>query len=269
MRKLFLSLLFTSFFIPVHGVDNLRSPDIRSLGMGGNVVTQSVLFNPALINHRDSKSIHLEYFNRFKLKEASTISGSFYYPNSWLSAGVDISVFGYDKYREMMVRLISGKRLSEQWSLGIGVQYSFLQAELLESTRSRLSTDLGITFTPIDKLLIGMLIMNLPSVYMGDKMIDIEYFKSYLIQIGFQWEFINNMLIAGSAGTTDTETVVGNLGIEYTAFDSFRIRAGVQTASFLPSLGVGYSFSMFTIDAAVVYHSVLGMSTGVGLSISF
>lgn len=45
------------------------------------------------------------------LKELGTMSGSFYYPNQLLSVGVDISVFGFDKYREMMVRVLGGKRL--------------------------------------------------------------------------------------------------------------------------------------------------------------
>ena len=89
-----------------------------------------------------------------------------------------------------MVRVLGGKRLGEQWALGLGVHYSFLQTDLLENTRSRLSTDLGITFSPIDKLLIGMLIMNLPSVSIGDKDIEIEDFNYYLIQISFQWEII-------------------------------------------------------------------------------
>ena len=59
------------------------------------------------------------------LKELGTMSGSFYYPNQLLSAGVDISVFGFDKYREMMVRVLGGKRLGDQWALGLGVLYSF------------------------------------------------------------------------------------------------------------------------------------------------
>lgn len=66
------------------------------------------------------------------LKELGTMSGSFYYPNQLLSAGVDISVFGFDKYREMMVRVPVGKRLGDQWALGLGVHYSFLQTDLLE-----------------------------------------------------------------------------------------------------------------------------------------
>lgn len=191
------------------------------MGMGGNVATQSILFNPALIVDKDKKSIHLEYFNRYMLKELGTMSGSFYYPNQLLSAGVDISVFGFDKYREMMVRVLGGKRLGDQWALGLGVHYSFLQTDLLENTRSRLSTDIGITFSPIDKLLIGMLIMNFPSVSIGDKDIEIEDFNYYLIQISFQWEIINSLLITGSVGTENENLVVGNFGLEYTAFDSF------------------------------------------------
>ena len=262
MKYLLLSLFAGVFSLYVHGVDNLRLPDVRSVGMGGNVATQSILFNPALIVNKEKKSIHLEYFNRYMLKELGTMSGSFYYPNQLLSAGVD-------KYREMMVRVPVGKRLGDQWALGLGVHYSFLQTDLLENTRSRLSTDLGITFSPIDKLLIGMLIMNLPSVSIGDKEIEIEDFNYYLIQISFQWEIINSLLITGSVGTENENLVVGNFGLEYTAFDSFFIRAGIQTAPLLPSLGIGYNFSCFTIDVASIYHPILGMSTSLGLSFSF
>lgn len=81
MKYLLLSLFAGVFSLYVHGVDNLRLPDVRSVGMGGNVATQSILFNPALIVDKDKKSIHLEYFNRYMLKELGTMSGSFYYPN--------------------------------------------------------------------------------------------------------------------------------------------------------------------------------------------
>ena len=43
--------ILVAFLVSVnmHAVDNLRLTDMRSLGMGGNGVTQSVLFNPALV----------------------------------------------------------------------------------------------------------------------------------------------------------------------------------------------------------------------------
>ena len=50
MKSISLFVLFWAS-INIHAVDNLRIPDIRSLGMGGNGVTQSVLFNPALVSN--------------------------------------------------------------------------------------------------------------------------------------------------------------------------------------------------------------------------
>lgn len=90
MKYLLLSLFAGVFSLYVHGVDNLRLPDVRSVGMGGNVATQSILFNPALIVDKEKKSIHLEYFNRYMLKELGTMSGSFiirinYYPQVLIS----------------------------------------------------------------------------------------------------------------------------------------------------------------------------------------
>ena len=49
MKYLLLSVAGV-FSLYVHGVDNLRLPDVRSVGMGGNVATQSILFNPALLS---------------------------------------------------------------------------------------------------------------------------------------------------------------------------------------------------------------------------
>ena len=59
MKSISLFVLFWAS-INIHAVDNLRIPDIRSLGMGGSGVTQSVLFNPALVALNTDKVLHLE-----------------------------------------------------------------------------------------------------------------------------------------------------------------------------------------------------------------
>ena len=98
MKSISLSVLFF-VSVNIHAVDNLRIPDIRSLGMGGNGVTQSVLFNPALVDLHTDKIVHFEYFNRYGVKELGTLGIGFVYPNPLLSVGVDISSFGYDQYK--------------------------------------------------------------------------------------------------------------------------------------------------------------------------
>lgn len=267
--KLLILFLLLGVSPCLYAVNNLRLPDMRSIGMGECGVTQSFLFNPALISHVRYKSIDINYFNRYGLKELGTINLSFSYPNNYLPIGVTISSFGYDQYRESMFRLFLGKSLNEKWSIGVSIQYSIIQTERMEEYPQYLSTDVGIVYSPVEKLLIGMLIMDFPSVAIKKENIETESFIGYSLQIGFQWEVINNLLIVGNAETNKYTTLTGSAGLEYKLYKHFYVRAGMKATPLLPTMGVGYGFSGFTIDVATVYHTVLGVSTGIGLRYSF
>ena len=114
-----------------------------------------------------------------------------------------------------------------------------------------------------------MLIQNFPSVEIRKKDIDIESIISYSLQIGFQWEIINNLLIVGNAETDKQTTLSGRIGIEYQLIDHFYIRTGIKVTPLLPTLGIGYRLSDFVVDVAAHYHPVLGVSTGIGLKYCF
>ena len=114
-----------------------------------------------------------------------------------------------------------------------------------------------------------MLIMNFPSIGIHKYTTEIKYFTGYSVQIGFQWEIINSLLIVGTIESNKEHTWMGNAGIEYAPFKNFHIRAGVQTTPLLSTLGIGYRLIGFTVDVATIYHPVLGVSTGLGLSYSF
>lgn len=268
MKLLILSLLLG--ITPCsYAVNNQRLPDMRSVGMGECGVTQSFLFNPALIGQTSFKSIDINYLNRYGLKELGTVGLSFSYPNDVLPFGVNISSFGYDRYRESMFRLFLGKYLNEKWSIGISIQYSILQTELMEEHPQHLSTDVGIIYSPVEKLLIGMLIIDFPSVAIKKENTEIDYFTGYSLQTGFQWEVINSLLITGNLETNRYTTLTGSIGLEYRLYKQFCVRAGMKATPLLPTVGVGYCFSGFTVDVAMVYHPVLGVSTGIGLKYSF
>jgi hypothetical protein len=239
------------------------------MGAGGNGATLSPLYNPALIALCPKKSVRINYFNRYALKELGACNGSLYLPNPTLSLGIDISAFGYDAYREDLFRLLLAKRLGQKWTLGISFQYAFVQTELYEEKSSRLSTDVGMVYSPVNNVLIALLIMNMPSVQMGDKSLEIKDFEAYLLQMGFNWEVINNILITCTLGSSNEQTVAFAAGVEYQPFEDFSIRAGIQGKPFLPSFGIGYRFSVFTIDVATVFHPILGVSSGVGFQLSF
>jgi hypothetical protein len=262
-------LIFLHLYSCLYAADNLRTGDIRSVGMGGNEATTSALFNPSLIALSERHIIRINYFNRYGLKELGNVNGSLYLPNDMLPLGVDIASFGYDAYRESMFRFLAAKRLNSRWAFGVSVQYALLQTELYEEQPAQLSVDMGLAYAPVDNLLASLSITNFPSIFFGDEFLEKKEFMYCLIQAGFLWEVMNRVFISAALTTSKTCALGGCLGIEYAPFGDFSIRAGVKGAPLLPSFGFGYGFSGFNVDVAAVYHAVLGISTGVGLSFSF
>lgn len=265
MKRLFSICFLQIFFSCLYAADNPRLPDIRCMGMGLCGVVNTPLFNPALVSIESHKSIGVNYFNYYGLKELGTVGMAFSYPNDILSAGANISSFGYDKYRKSMFRLFLGKSLDERWSVGVSFQYTLLQTELTEENPQYLSTDVGVSFAPVEKLLIGMLIQDCPSFCLRKNNVDIEPVVCYSLQVGFQWEVINNLVVVGNVETDKQTAVSGRFGMEYQLMDGFHVRTGMKVTPLMPTLGVGYRLSGFVIDAAAQYHPVLGVSMGVGL----
>lgn len=249
--------------------ENLRLPDVRSCALGENGVMLSSAFNPALIPLSTLKTLELSYSNRYMVKELGTISTSFQYPNETLSTGLFLSTFGYDEYRETMLRLAVGKKLGEHWSLGVGFQYSFVQTAMLEHTPARLSTDIGVLYLPVEKLSVGLLIKDFPSVKLNQQGVDLDCFRAFAIQAGFQYEVLEHTLMAFYVGTDQDYRITGGLGIEYTFMEQFYLRGGVKISPLLPTFGIGYVLKSFRLDAAALYHTVLGVSLAVGLSFHF
>lgn len=270
VRKLLIAkFILCSCVLFIKAVDNLRSPDVRALGMGGNGVTHSLLFNPSLLPLRMQKELQIDYYNRYSLKELATISGGFCFPNDVLPFGIHAASFGYDEYRESMFRFSVGKRLNAWCALGVGAQYVVFQSDLFESDVSRLSTDIGLTLYPVENWLIALSIINFPTVSLSNEEVDSEHMMPLLMEAGFNWQFINSLLITGGVTYCKNASFSGSLGMEYVPYTDFLLRAGVKTGPFCPSFGIGYQFSSLTTDVVMIYHPVLGISTGVGLSFSF
>jgi hypothetical protein len=237
--------------------------------MGGIGSSHSTLFNPALLAFRTESEMRIDYYNRYSLKELATVSGGISFFNDKLPVGLHIASFGYDAYRESMFRFSAGKQLNDRLALGISVQYSLLQSELFETTASRLSTDIGLGWQIVDNWLITASVINMPSIIIDSENIDSERIAAWAVELGANWKVMNNLLITGGALRNKENAFEAGIGMEYQPFTDFQLRAGLRSAPFRPSLGIGYRFSNLTADVVMVYHSVLGFSTGLGLSYSF
>ena len=270
MQKVFY-IIFWGWFLGLsaNAIDNLRIPDLRTLSIGGGGVTETPLYNPALLATLMQSKLYANYYNRYSVSELATVSGGFYFINNILPAGLEITSFGYDQYRESLFRLSTGKRIAEKWTLGVAFQVTMLQSELFEDNSGRISADIGLSYRPVENVLTGLSLLHIPSVKIGDKNVNNSHIASYSMQLGFNWNVTNLLLITGSLENSKEETITGSFGMEYLPFEDFHLRAGIRTSPLRPSLGVGYRISNIRADVGMVYHSILGVSLGFGLSFSF
>jgi hypothetical protein len=270
MRKTVILMILIGFtHLSMNATDNLRVPDLRTLSLGSGGATETSLYNPALLGIRSQSKLYANYYNRYSVSELATVSGGFYYRNDMIPTGIEITSFGYDEYRESLFRLSMGKQIAGKWSLGVAFQYALLQSELFEESSGRISADIGMTYRPVENVLTGLSILHFPSIKTGDKNINNKHIASYSIQCGFNWDIMNTVLITGSLENSKEETITGSFGMEYIPFDDFKIRTGIRTTPLRPSLGVGYRIAGFDADIGMVYHSVLGISMGLGIAFSF
>jgi len=237
--------------------------------MGGIGTAHSALFNPSLLGIPAKSELRIDYYNRYALKELATVSGGMCFRNNVLPFGLHIASFGYDAYRESMFRFSVGKLLNEKLMLGVSLQYALLQSELFETSASRLSADLGVSLCVVDNWWITASVINFPSKTLMSENIDSERIAAWTAEVGVNWQLFDNLLLTGGVRRNAETPLGGAFGIEYQPFTDFLLRAGVCSAPFRPSLGIGYRFSKIMADVVMIYHPVLGVSTGLGLSYSF
>lgn len=249
--------------------NNIRVGDIRSLALGGSGAAVTWFVNPSLMELSTKRTTGVDYFNRYGIKELGTVQGYFVYPNTFLSAGLQVASFGYDQYRQNMGRILLSKRLNKHWSVGVAFQYDWIHSELYEVVPSRISTDIGIVYKPIENLLMAFTVCNLPSIQTTAKTFKINELETYRIEVGFNWQVLNNVWITSYGAVDEAHDIISGIGAEYRAFSAVCFRMGVQTEPFLPCIGVGFFLKGFDFNTVAVWHPELGISTGLGLSYSF
>lgn len=268
MKKCILAIYLIIISIaPAKPVDNVRTADMRSKGMGIQGITESIYFNPACSGLLKKKELSLFYYNRFMMKGMSTATISFVYPHSFLTTGIIFSTFGDQLYRDSQLALSLSKKLGHSWSVGINLAYRFLRMKTMEGTPAFFSSDFGITYQPNKKIRVGISLLNGPRISVGNA--SFRYFTGYSFHAGCSWQIHSSVWLVTEVENNYETPFQGSAGIEYCPFSSFYIRTGIHTDPFQPYGGIGYNFHSITADLAISYHNILGVSTGIGLKISF
>jgi len=255
MKRFILLFIGLECLIPLSAQEHLRTADAETLAVGRNGVIQSTVYNPAILANSEVKYFHFGLFNKYGLKELSTFQCGLDFPNRFLSIAIEMFSFGYSDYRENMVRLALGKRLSRHWIAGISVQEKKIQNKLYDEQQNSLTADVGILYT-VENLLFGLAVIDLPTA-------------DYDCSAGFRWYATKEFSVLGSVERQRNKSFNGSLGLTYQVYECLSFRAGIVCKPLLPSFGFGLKFHHFRIDAAAVFHSVLGVSSGIEVKYQF
>ena len=243
----------------------------RAAAMGGSSVASQGLWamqnNPAGMANLDKISLGLYYENRWMLPETAYKCGAFALPTKFGCVGLSFNQFGSWKYSENKFGLAYAKDFGRYLQIGLQLDYLMLKIGNDYGTFSAVTFELGLQSQVTDKLTLGTYIFN-PVNFSFDQTLNHEKLP-IVMRFGLAYKFTKDFIgQCEIEKDTEREGISLRGGLEYEAFKSFYIRAGVQTNPGILSFGLGYAIRFAQINVAAQLHNELGASVQIGMIFS-
>jgi len=264
MRPIFLIFyLFLSFSIfGQSGIQQLL--DARSSGMGqiGTIHSGSnaLLGNPAGLADLSHFTALGVVENRFLAKELQNAGFAVALPMENSAIGIQLGAFGFESYREFKSGLSYARKLSE--SLSLGGQIIYWNQNIPEYGNSSLLTfKLGLQAMLSEDIRFGV------SIYNPIRLEITEGEQTYaILRVGLSYQLSSKVLLASELEKDQDFATRIKLGMDYQLSAPLSLRAGVITAPYEISFGMGLDlFQECRLDLVIRQHEVLGFTPGIGL----
>jgi hypothetical protein len=264
---LFFAFLNVSFSSLALYRNELNFNDPYSEAMGNISIYSGHVENPSLSTLIANKQLSISYKNHYWTNELSSWRCSFSSPTPWFATGISFSGHGYEHYNSFSLGGNLGKNISSSFAIGVGIDVHSLYYVGCAGRKNNLSVRIGASFNPQEKLLVSCWIANpfqtgFHNLYNEKEKLPVQVFSGFRLFLTeeTQWsvEVENNDFSYWKVKT----------GFEYRT-KSFAIRCGVFGKPVVPTAGVGFFFSDFSLDLSGQYHYLLGISIGCGLRWKF
>lgn len=271
MKKLILLITLILSTSNLFSYDLIHPIGGRAAAMGGSSVASQGLWamqnNPAGMANLERISLGLYYENRWMLPETAYKCGAFALPTNFGTLGVSFNQFGSSKYNENKFGLAYAKDFGRYLQIGLQLDYLMLKIGNDYGKYSAVTFELGIQSHVTDKLTLGTYVFN-PVNFSFEQTLNHEKLP-IVMRFGLAYQFTKDF-IGQCEIEKDTEREGFSLrgGLEYEAFKSFYIRAGVQTNPGILSFGLGYGIRFAQINVAAQLHNELGASVQIGMIFS-
>lgn len=248
--------------ISAHAAFEFRPAGARARGLGDTFVAQAegaeaVFWNPASVAW-GGIGVAGGYERPFGMAALETGTLGAALPLGRGAVGVGYQDYGFSLYREQAIGLMYGHRLSPRLGLGVGLRRLRLSVAGVEG-RAWTAFDLGARVFLTRSVVLGLAAWNA-----GGAKVNLLG-QGGMAGVGF----------TGAPGLTvlvdvrkEAGTPVGfSTGLEYRAGKGVTLRMGAGGRPERLSIGLGVERGVFRIDYAAAYHTVLGLSHRVSVTV--
>jgi hypothetical protein len=230
--------------------------EARSFSLGNIRAVGDEGLNPATLSFHDRKQLVLSVFNRFQMSELNTANLSYVHPNKYLDAGFRLSAFGYEDYRILQLQSGFSKKIFPNLSVGIQLHYRNIRTRWEEDSQAGFSSGLGIYYRLGKQVDLALL---------GENLLRTAGEETWRWQAGLQYRASESVVLFLETGYNKEKLFRFSVGADYSILEQFHIRSGYDSTHGMPSFGVGYRWNRWRVDVGFSFHSVLGMSSMIGV----
>lgn len=242
--------------------NELNFSDPYSEAMGDISIYSGQIKNPSLSLIED-KQLKISYKNHYWTNELSSWRCSFSSPALWFATGISFSGYGYEHYNYFSLGGSLGKNVSSSLAVGVGVNVYSLYYTGCEGRENNLTVRIGASFYPEEKLLVSCWIANPFQTGFYNRYDEKEKLPVQIFG-GFRLSLTEETQWSAEVENSDLSYWKVKTGFEYRT-KSFAVRCGVLGKPVVPTTGISFSFSDFSLDLSGQYHNLLGVSVSCGL----
>ncbi|GHT77916.1 hypothetical protein AGMMS50262_20000 [Bacteroidia bacterium] len=228
---------------------------LRAFSLGDLRALSDELANPALLPFSEQKQIGVSVYNRFQMKELNTGTLFLKYPNPRLDLGAQVCVFGFDDFRRTQIQLGFSKKVFSDFSVGINLRYQNVFSILEEKTQHDLFSDIGLYYRLNEAICLA---------FNGQNLLKTQKEQPAGTCFGLSCLVSKQAIFFSEAGYENGFSFA--VGLEYEILEQFLLRCGYQSRSKTPAFGIAYLWKDWTIETGFALHSVLGVSSQIGVS---
>lgn len=201
---------------------------------------------------------------RFELPELTTSSLGCSFPiGSVGNLGISFSNFGFDSYSEQKFSVLYGRKLFNQLSLSLNLDYNLVRINSYGNT-SAFSFGMGLSGNLSEFLSYGIYIFNPEKIEIAN---NTEIASA--LRFGLKMKLSEKISAFGEIEKIIDEELNMIFALEYLAAEKIFLRLGTHTNPAGMSFGIGYLFSEFlSFDGAAAYDTLLGFTPGFSVKYS-